>query len=139
MKRETYKIFEFEERKFRIGKFDAMTGSYIAYQLMGQLLPMGLKLDGIPSAPAGSKTMNKEDFKELQTECLKVCEEMLPAGPSPVINENGSWGIEDIQKDAKTALALTVQSLMWNVADFFDENLLQALATGFVSMNKQNA
>lgn len=136
MKRETYKIFEFDERKFRIGKFDAMTGSYIAYQLMGQFLPMGLKLDGIPSAPAGSKTMSKSEFIELQTECLKVCEEMLPAGPAPIINENGSWGIEDIKNDAKTALALTVQSLMWNVADFFDENLLQALATGFVSMNK---
>lgn len=135
-KREIYKTVKIDKREWRIGKFDAMTGSYIAYQLMGQFLPMGIKLDGIPSAPAGSKTMAKSDFIDLQKECLKICDEILPAGPAPVYLENGTWGVEGVEKNAKIALGLTVQALMWNLTDFFDEDLLQNLATGFMDLTK---
>jgi hypothetical protein len=128
-KRELYKTFEFEGRQFRIGKFDAMTGSYIAYKLMGEMLPMGINIKGI-HAPEGSKIMSKKDFIDLQKDCLTVCAELLPAGPTQVIDQNGEFVIEDIENNAKLALALTIQSLVCNVADFFDENLLQSLATG---------
>lgn len=129
-KRETFKKIKFDGRDWRIDKFDAMTGSYIAYKLIGENLPMGIKIDGIPKAPAGSKIMSKADFIELQTDCLKVCYEILDAGPSPVMNDNGSWGVEGVENNAKLALALTVNALVWNIADFFDESLLQTLATG---------
>lgn len=138
-KREIYKAFEFEGRSWRIGKFDAMTGSYIAYQLMGETLPMGLKIEGVPAAPQGSPMMSKSAFFDLQKDCLKVCAEMLPAGPAEVMNDNGSWGVEDIENNAKLALALTMQALMWNVADFFDVNLLRALAAGFVNLKPSDA
>lgn len=133
-KREIYKNFEFGGRSWRIGKFDAMTGSYIAYKLMGEMLPMGIRIEGVPAAPKGSPTMSKADFIDLQKDCLKVCAEMLPAGPAEVMAENGSWGVEDIENNAKLALALTMQALVWNVTDFFDASLLQALAAGFVSL-----
>jgi hypothetical protein len=138
-KRELYKKFEFGGRDWRIGKFDAMTGSYIAYKLMGEMLPMGLKVDGIPSAPGGSPVMSKGDFIELQRDCLKVCSELLGAGPAPVMNDNGTWGVEDIENNAKLALTLTVQALVWNVADFFDGDLLQALATGMSDLSLPTA
>lgn len=138
-KRELYKTFDFEERKWRIGKFDAMTGSYIAYKLMGEMLPMGLKIDGVPAAPNGSPVMSKSDFVDLQKDCLKVCAELLPAGPADVMNENGSWGVEGIENNAKLALTLTVQALVWNIADFFDANLLQSLAAGISDLKQPTA
>jgi hypothetical protein len=127
-KREIYKIFEFGGRKWRIGKFDAMTGSYIAYKLMAEVLPMGLgQQAGIP-APSGGRVMSKADFLELQKNCLSVCAEMLPAGPTPVLNEDGTFGVLDLEHDAPTVLALTVQALAWNLSSFFDESLLTSLS-----------
>jgi hypothetical protein len=127
-KREIYKIFEFGGRKWRIGKFDAMTGSYIAYKLMAEVLPMGLgQQAGIP-APSGGRVMSKADFLELQKDCLSVCAEMLPAGPTPVLNEDGTFGVLDLEHDAPTVLALTVQALAWNLSSFFDESLLTSLS-----------
>jgi hypothetical protein len=128
-KREIYKTFKYEGREFRIGKFNAMTGSYVAYKLMGQMLPMGIIVDGI-KAPEGSQIMSKSDFIDLQKDCLKTCSELLPAGPAEVMYENDTFGIDDIENNAKLALALTVQALVWNISDFFDENLLRSLATG---------
>lgn len=132
-KRELYKVFDFGDRHWRIGKFDARTGSYIAYKLMGEMLPMGIKIDGV-KAPEGSPTMSKADFFDLQNDCLKICAELLQAGPAPVMNENGSWGVEGIENDAKLALTLTIHALTWNIADFFDASLLQGLAAGFTNL-----
>lgn len=132
-KRELYKVFTFEDRQWRIGKFPAKTGSYIAYKLMGEILPMGINIEGV-SAPAGSPTMSKADFYDLQDDCLKVCAELLPAGPAPVMNGDGTWGVEGIENNAKLALTLTIQALTWNIADFFDADLLQALAAGFTNL-----
>lgn len=72
--------------------------------------------------------MSKADFLELQKDCLSVCAEMLPAGPTPVLNEDGTFGVLDLEHDAPTVLALTVQALAWNLSSFFDESLLTSLS-----------
>lgn len=133
-KRETHKKFDFNGRSWSIGKFDAMTGSYIAYKLMSELVPMvpGLHEKLGMEAPQGAPAMSKADFIELQKDCLGVCAELLPAGPAPVLNPNGTYGVEDF--DMKTALALTVQVLVWNLKDFFDENLWSSLFEGLQSI-----
>ncbi|HBC94297.1 MAG TPA: hypothetical protein DCZ10_15720 [Pelotomaculum sp.] len=150
-KREIYKPFEFEGRKWRIGKFDAMTGSYIAYKLMAEMLPMGLNAAvGIPApgspeaqnlslAPAQTAVMSKADFFELQRDCLSVVAEMLPAGPAPVLLENGQFGVDDLEHDARTVLALTIQVLSWNVSSFFDAALLGSLADSISNIFRPNA
>ncbi|EHL08976.1 hypothetical protein HMPREF0322_00399 [Desulfitobacterium hafniense DP7] len=127
-KRERYKVAEINGRQFRIGKFDAMLGSYIAFQVMGEILPMGLGKKVGVEAPPGSPMMSKQAFMEMQKDCLSVCEELLPAGPTPVLNENGSYGVNDIEHDAPLVLNLTIQALIWNITDFFDANLLDSLA-----------
>ncbi len=135
-KRDLYKEFEFRGRKWRIGKFDAMTGSYVAYKLMSEVLPMaGVSNQLGVAAPPGSPTMSKQDFMELQKDCLSVCAELLPGGPAPVLNGNGSWGVSDVEFDAVAVLALTIQTLIWNLASFFDESLLASLAEGLSALN----
>lgn len=139
-KREIYQAFEFGGRKWRVGKFDAMTGSYIAYKLMSELLPMGLGTKiGLPESKGASKTaMSKKDFFELQKDCLSVCEELIDAGPTCVLNEDGSWGVIDVERDAPLVLALTIRSLAWNVSSFFDESLLTSLA-GALGLSRPEA
>ena len=139
-KRELYKVVTIDDREFRIGKFDAMTGSYIAYKLVGETLPMGIKIEGI-QAFKDAKVMSKADFMDLQADCLKVCDELLPAGPAEVMAANGTWGVEDIKNNVKLALALTVHALVWNVMDFFDGDLLQGLSSrhpGYIAAHCEN-
>jgi hypothetical protein len=127
-KREFYTAFEVDGRQFRAGKFDAMTGCYVAMQLMQDVLPAGLNaLAGIP-VPNGGKTMSKEDFAELQKACLSVCEELLPSGPTLVMNPNGSFGVIGLDHDAPTVMILTVRALAWNVKGFFTESALSSMA-----------
>lgn len=136
-KRETSKIVPLDGRKFRINKFDAMTGSYIAYKLMGEMLPMGLSAK--VGAPSSSNIMSKADFVDLQKDCLKACAEMLPAGDAQVMNEDGTWGVNDLEKDAKTVLALTIHVLTFNIMGFFDESLLSSMAEAMSIILPQNA
>jgi hypothetical protein len=133
-KREEFKTWEFEGRRWRIGKFDPMTGSYIVYKLMSELLPMGIgQQAGIPAPPAGSSSMSKVDFFDMQRDCLSVVAEILPAGVAPVMTPNG-FGVQDLDHDAPTVLAMTIQVLIWNAKDFFTESLLSSFQEEFKSL-----
>ena len=135
MNRETFKDVEIGKRNFRISKFDALTGSYIAYTLMTEALPMGLNTKaGIPLSRE-MKLMSKQDFKELQISCLNVCEEKLPAGLQPIFDESGRWAVIGIEHDTAIVLTLTIQALMFNVKSFFDESLLTSLSEAFSTMS----
>lgn len=138
-KRETSKIFEFGDRTWHIGKFNAWVGSYIAYKLMAEALPMGIgKQAGVPT-PKGSKQMNRADFTELQKDCLGVCSEQLPGGLVPVLNSEGNFAVVGLEHDTKTVLALTIQALVFNVADFFDASLWGSIAADFQGLNMPSA
>jgi hypothetical protein len=137
--RELYKVWEQGERKWQIGKFDAMTGSYVAYKLMSELLPMGIGQQlGIPAMP-DAPAMSRKDFFELQRDCLNVCGEILPSRVCPILDKFGNFEVIGLENDAPTVLSLTIQALIWNVKDFFDEKLLDSLRGAFRSMIPSNA
>jgi len=136
-KRETFKEVTLDGRKFRIQKFDALTGSYVAYRLMAESLPFGMGAEvGIPQA-GEMRLMSKKDFKELQLDCLMVCFESLPAGYTCIVNENGSFGVPDLENDTKTILTLTIHALMFNVSSFFGESLLDFISKGTRGTSQQ--
>lgn len=130
MKRETTKDIELAGRKWRIKKFDALTGSYIAYKLLSQMLPGGLDKQ-LGNMPEGRQIMSKEDFSSLQKDCLSVVHELKSAGsndlPIAVILPNGKWGVEGLEDDTVTVLSLTIHALVFNVSGFFDGKALQDL------------
>lgn len=130
MKRETTKDIELAGRKWRIKKFDALTGSYIAYKLLSQMLPGGMDKQ-LGNMPEGRAVMSKEDFVALQKDCLSVVQELKPAGntelPVAVILSSGKWGVEGLEDDTVTVLSLTIHALVFNVAGFFDGKALQDL------------
>jgi hypothetical protein len=129
-KRETTKTVEVGGRKFRLGKFDALTGSYIAYKLTTELLPLGLSQKLGFDAPTERRAMSRGDFRELQMDCLRLCGEILPAGVTPVINDDGTFAVEGLENDTGSVLVLTIQALAHNVQDFFDGDLLDSLSKG---------
>ena len=136
-KRETEKIITISNRKFKIEKFDALTGSYIAYMLLENFLPLGLeKKVGLKESdmPAGRKPMSRAEFAQLQKDCLSVVSEVLPARAAPVIAENGLWGVENIEKDTRLVLLLTVHALAFNIAGFFDGEGLSELKAGLADI-----
>lgn len=122
-----------KDRNFSLRKFDARTGSYIAFKIMAEVLPMGLNKQLDIPTPKGP-TMSKADFFDIQDECLRVCFELLPSGPTPVLDPVGNYQIIDVANDAPLILFLTIQALMWNVQGFFDAGLLDSLSEAFQNM-----
>lgn len=135
-KRETSKVVELSGRKFKIEKFDALTGSYIAFILMQKFLPMGMEEKaGMSNMPDGRKLMSKEEFVGLQKDCLGVVSEVLPARSAPIMNENGTWGVADIERDTKLVMLLTIHALTFNISGFFDEQGLMELKASLADIS----
>ena len=69
--------------------------------------------------------MSKKDFLELQRDILSVCSEVLPAGDTPVVREDGTYGIIDFT--SQIAIQLLIAIVTFNFSDFFGENGLSSL------------
>lgn len=131
-----------KKRKFRINKFDARTGSYILYTVMSRFLPSILQLkSGAETITDMSKTVNPEDivssitmsdgeFNKLQNAALQVCEEILPAGATPVVDASGNFSVIGLEKEAVAVFVLTTQALVFNLSGFFGEDGLTSLLSG---------
>jgi hypothetical protein len=149
-KRETFKIVEMGERKFRIEKFDALTGSYIAYQLLNLALPPMLggllaKFE-IPLAVAGEsqgRMMSKQEFFEFQKDCLKACFEVLPGAKpgadAPVMRDDRTYGVIGLEQDTATVLMLTAHVLLFNVQSFFEDGPWTGLITDLQTLMPSDA
>lgn len=121
-KRETKKELEIDGRTFVIYKFDPLLGNYVALQVLSLTLPFGIsdKINdavGMKVGNSSNKMMGKQEFLDLQRDILSVCFEKLPAGETPVVRENGTYGISDFT--ASIALQLLIGSIAFNLTDFF--------------------
>lgn len=139
--RKTTRDIEIQGRTFQINKMDAMTAMYTAMSVatkgLGIMAPLMRNM--APSiankiAP-GLQLMSKGEFFMLQQDLLSVCSEVLPSGAVPVFNETGKIALVDFETNAQLVLLLTVNSLIWNLADFFDENLLKELKNSLAGIS----
>lgn len=139
MARVTEKLVELKGRKFKVKAFDAFTGSYIAFTLFEKMMPMGveekvlatLQAEGKDPGmviPQGRALMTKGEFYAFVRDCLSVVYEVLPGRDAPVLNPNGSWGVEDLEHDTMLVLMLVINALTFNVSDFFTGGGLKDLA-----------
>lgn len=142
-RREVNKTIEISGRRWQIGRFDALTGSYIAFKLLTETLPalpmppelqekLGMMFS--PTQKSGS-IMSKTDFIALQRDCLSVCGEIKNVGgvetPIPVLMPDGRWAVDDLENDTVTVIALTLTALVFNISSFFEEDALKALKDTF--------
>lgn len=130
-KRETSTTFEINGRNFVINSYDPMTGNYILAQIVTSVLPMGIGSmlasevkhgsEMIPSKVSSDfKMMSKQDFVQLQIDVLSTVEELFPSGQkSPVVRENGTYGVENVSM--LLLVKLFIASVAFNLKDFFAE------------------
>lgn len=140
MKREQHKDIELLGRKWRIERFDALTGSYISSLLLMQVLPMGLEEKlGIKIPMPERSLMEKKTFMDLQCDCLRVCFELKDVGgviaSLPILLADGRWGVEDIETDIALVMGLTVHALIFNISDFFQGDTLESLSQSFKGLD----
>ncbi|ENK0558913.1 hypothetical protein HYH70_17990 [Clostridium botulinum] len=136
---EICKDIEINERKFRLNKMDARTGSYMLFNLMKILGPIfknikvdnieDISLDDINLTDLVSSIFNlpEDEFRYIQDNCLKVVEELLPAGPAKILDKYGNFGVMDIEFNTGLLMNLTIQSLVFNVKGFFEESPLTSI------------
>jgi len=126
-KRETTSTYNIGGRNFLVNSFDPMEGNYILAQILTFVLPFGIG-DMLKSSMgtemksdigSSGKMMSKKDFINLQIDILKNVEEMFATGEkSPVVRENGTYGISDVTMGL--LIKLIVATLAFNFKDFFD-------------------
>lgn len=127
-KRVTEDRIEIEGRKFKLTSFDPLLGNYILFKLFTSVMPFGIggmlnkNIEGTEKVPTDTSSvppMSKQDFLELQRDVLSFVYEELPAGPTPVVRENGTYGIMNFTMSI--AMQLLIAELSFNFDDFFEE------------------
>ena len=126
-KHETSTTYIIDGRTFIIKAFDPMLGNFLLMQIASFVLPMGL--DMLLSKQVGTevnsikkpdaKPIGKTEFIQFQTDILtNVYEDFGNGQKSPVVRENGTYGVADVSM--MLLLKLIVASLAFNFKDFFD-------------------
>ena len=125
-------------RRFKIGKFDALTGNYIAIKLLSKVahLVAGFISKQIQdkaviamSAVNALGGLTKQEVIEIHGECLYVCRELKTVGEKEIEmlikTEDGQWGVPDIEDDPILVATLVGHVLLFNFESFFDESALK--------------
>lgn len=134
-------------RTFRLRKFGARDGSFIAIKVAGLIAPVFKdaslsKLAEISSAEEAIGVfdvsrvigilgdVSEKDFAYLQGKSLAVCSEVLGSGLVPVLRDNGTFGVQGVEEDAVLVTVLTAHALIYNLAGFFSASGLGGLLNG---------
>ncbi len=138
--KELFKDIDIDGRKFRLGKFDARTGSFMLFKMMGIIAPIfknitketkdkEFDIDDINLTELMSSifSLPEKDFKYIQDNCLKATRELLPGNDPQILDEFGTYGAINVEFDTMLVLNLTVQTLIFNLSGFFKGNLLDSL------------
>ena len=128
-KRELYREFQLAGRKWRVGKWDARTGSYWAHKFMTETPPQSIRKGLANVGVFGSQAMNKADFFDLENDCLALVDEHLDAGWTPILNADGNFAVVGLEKEGGLVLLFVIQAMDFNLRSFFPEGGLASLAS----------
>lgn len=138
-KRVTENELAIDGRTFKLRKFDPLLGNYILMKLFTMTLPFGIgdvlkqaatkntEMSAIASANTKTEMMSKADFLELQRDILSHCYEVLPAGETPVVMQNGQYGIMNFTMGI--CMQLLIATVAFNFNDFFEDVLSESEST----------
>lgn len=136
-KRVTEDTMKIGDRTFKLHSFDPLLGNYILLKLFTMVLPFGIGdmikgaigkgTEKIPTSSSDAQPMGKADFLEMQKDILSHVTEVLQGGESPVVRENGTYGISDFTMSI--ALQLLIAAIAFNFNDFFGDALSESEST----------
>lgn len=115
-------------RRFILRKFTPQAGCYWAFRLFGTV---GISLDQavIIHKIVEFVKMERDQFEQLQRDCLFHVVEPLAAGAVPVMDERGQFRVENV--DGPLAFQLTLASFAFSISDFFTEEVLTTMIDQF--------
>ena len=64
--------------------------------------------------------IDDSDLDKLINYSLSHCFEQLPAGPTRVLNPDGTYGVDGVEYDGVFMLRLVIETVWWGVAGFLD-------------------
>lgn len=119
------KIIEVNNKKYKLSKLDARTGSYVAFKLAAVIAP-ALKDNNVEQALSQVSKLPRAEFDEMQTLLLQTVTEVKDVNgeelPMPLMR-NGAFIDEELTYDVSAVMQLTVQAAIFNVGDFFAGNV----------------
>jgi len=159
---ERIKTIEIDNRKFQLLKMDARTSLKVVRLLTAKVLPMidtilpmlidvlnngieqgDINTDTFISAISFGKIalaldlIDDSDLDKLINFGLSHCCEVLQAGAVQVLNQNGTYGVQNVEDDLMLTLRLSIESIAWSIMDFFDGNRWTSMFAG-IAMPKLN-
>jgi len=150
--RETSRIVVIGGRTWKIGKFDALTGSFITVKLLSKLSAIGVAVfAGKVSDPASIGmaiveeigSFGKAEFVNIQVESLLLIKEIVQikdtSVESPVYLPEGKWGVGGVEDDALLVSTLVSHALLFNLTGFFDADALKDSKESFKGLIPFNA
>jgi len=131
--RETQRVVTISGRRWKIGKYDALTGSYIALKMLSKLshIAVGvfsgnLKDQALIAMSTANEigSLTKAEFNEIQSESLHVVAELKEVSgkdiENPIRLPDGRWGVEGLEDDALLIMTLVSHVLLFNLSGFFN-------------------
>jgi len=127
------KIIEVDDQRYLIRRVDPTVGGFMLTRMLSA---------GLNSIPADSASTSKgqllgmlvtfmrsldfEAFSFIQNNCLAVVSKLIrmpgiaEETPMPITTSNGVWAAPEVAEDLSLVMNLSVQSLAFNISDFFD-------------------
>ena len=119
------KIIEVNNKKYKLSKLDARTGSYVAFKLAAVIAP-ALKDGNVEQALGQVSKLPRAEFDEIQNYLLQTVTEVKEVNgeelPMPLLR-NGVFIDDDLNYDVGAVMQITVQAAIHNVGDFFAGNV----------------
>ena len=117
---------ELEGRRFVLHKLPAAKSFGLLIEILTKALPVsligGALEDFIPAGllnAAGKQPVTAEELEALQLKLLQGVEEVLPAGPTKIIDSQSHFKVPDLEDDMLLFGQLLVKTVGWQYKDFF--------------------
>jgi len=140
---EQFKDFEFDGKKYQVGKLPAKTAMWIVTQFFTKFAPANIEkgLD-IKNLPDNRQAMSEDEFSSLVDYCLMACRRYDKVGdtdiPMPVMPQKGRWALKELEYDFAAVTALVINALAFNIKSFFEGGVLKELAKTFQDLRLFN-
>ena len=123
---ERQKQIELEGRQFVLHKLPAARSYALLVEILTKALPIGLISgaleDFVPAGllnAAGKQPVTAEEIEALQLKLLQGVEEVLPAGPTAILDSQGHFKVPDLEDDMLLFGQLLAKSVGFQYKDFF--------------------
>ena len=133
------KIVTIDGQRYQIRKLRPNVGSYILTRILAAGISAGtLEMGDKPNKSllmavfvAFLKGLDFEGFSFIQNNCLAVVGKLTDMGngseaPMPIVADSGIYAYPEIAENLSLVMSLTVQSLLFNLSDFFEGGGLTA-------------